>query len=100
MQTCLRTDRIPLDAHHRRLAWHPGPLPAGGWPFVEISGQRGRAFGCTLGILPHVTAAMVGLGAVLCTIALAFETLKYLGVGYLLLHGWRTAIRDLPAPLA
>src|SRR5881409_3591450 len=48
------------------------------------------AFGCTLGILPHLAAALVGLAAVFYTSALAFQTLKYLGVGYLLLLAWRT----------
>ena len=48
------------------------------------------AFGCTLGILPHMAAAIVGLAALLYTSALAFETLKYLGVAYLLYMAWRT----------
>ena len=48
------------------------------------------AFGCTLGILPHMAAAIMGLAALLYTSALAFETLKYLGVAYLLYMGWRT----------
>jgi len=38
------------------------------------------AFGCTLGIVPHLAAAVMGLAALLYTSALAFETLKYLGV--------------------
>ena len=42
------------------------------------------AFGCTLGIVPHMAAAMMGLAALLHTSALAFQTLKYLGVAYLL----------------
>lgn len=42
------------------------------------------SFGCTLGILPAMLAAMVGLAAVLHTSALAFAALKWLGVGYLL----------------
>src|SRR5205085_9562372 len=42
------------------------------------------AFGCTLGILPHIAAAMLGLAAVLHTSALAFSALKWLGVMYLL----------------
>lgn len=48
------------------------------------------AFGCTLGILPHLAAALVGLGALFYTSALAFQTLKYLGVAYLLFLAWRT----------
>ena len=42
------------------------------------------AFGCTLGIVPHMAAAITGLAALLHTSALAFQTLKYLGVAYLL----------------
>jgi LysE type translocator len=34
------------------------------------------AFGCTLGILPHMLAAMLGLAAVLHTSALAFAALN------------------------
>ncbi|MCK2215305.1 LysE family translocator [Actinomadura sp. ATCC 31491] len=48
------------------------------------------AFGCTLGIVPHMAAAITGLAALLHTSALAFETLKYLGVAYLLYMAWST----------
>ena len=48
------------------------------------------AFGCTLGIVPHMAAAILGLAALLHTSALAFETLKYLGVAYLLYMAWNT----------
>src|SRR5437773_8888158 len=48
------------------------------------------AFGCTLGIIPHMAAAITGLAAVLHTSAVAFETLKYLGVAYLLYMAWNT----------
>jgi threonine/homoserine/homoserine lactone efflux protein len=48
------------------------------------------AFGCTLGIVPHMAAAIMGLAALLYTSALAFETLKVLGVAYLLYMAWRT----------
>jgi len=46
------------------------------------------AFGCTLGILPHILASIVGLSALLHTSALAFEVIKYLGVAYLLYMAW------------
>jgi threonine/homoserine/homoserine lactone efflux protein len=46
------------------------------------------AFGCTLGILPHMTAAIMGVAALLHTSALAFQTFKYLGVAYLLYLAW------------
>ena len=48
------------------------------------------AFGCTLGILPHIAAALLGLAAVLHTSALAFQTLKWLGVIYLGYMAWQT----------
>ena len=46
------------------------------------------AFGCTLGIVPHMAAAILGLAALLHTSALAFQTFKYLGVAYLLYMAW------------
>ena len=48
------------------------------------------AFGCTLGIIPHMAAAILGLAALLHASALAFQTLKYLGVAYLLYMAWST----------
>jgi threonine/homoserine/homoserine lactone efflux protein len=48
------------------------------------------AFGCTLGIVPHMAAAVMGLAALLHTSALAYQTLKYLGVAYLLYMAWST----------
>ena len=48
------------------------------------------AFGCTLGIVPHMAAAITGLAAVLHTSAVAFQTVKYLGVAYLLYMAWMT----------
>jgi threonine/homoserine/homoserine lactone efflux protein len=48
------------------------------------------AFGCTLGCVPHMAAALLGLAALLHTSALAFETFKYLGVAYLLYMAWNT----------
>jgi len=51
------------------------------------------AFGCTLGIVPHMIAAMLGLAAVLHTSALAFAALKWGGVAYLLYMSWQ-ALRE------
>lgn len=48
------------------------------------------AFGCTLGIVPHIAAAVTGLAALLHASALAFETLKVAGVAYLLYMAWST----------
>jgi threonine/homoserine/homoserine lactone efflux protein len=47
------------------------------------------SIGCTLGIVPAMLAAMVGLAAVLHTSALAFAALKWLGVAYLLYMAWQ-----------
>ena len=64
------------------------------------------AAGCTLGIVPHMVAAITGLAALLHTSALAFEILKYLGVAYLLFMAWSTfrdkgAFRvEEPAPVS
>src|SRR6202161_4505542 len=55
------------------------------------SRARGAApFGCTLGIVPAMSAAMLGLAAVLHTSALAFAALKWCGAGYLLYMAWQT----------
>jgi threonine/homoserine/homoserine lactone efflux protein len=51
------------------------------------------AFGCTLGIVPAMLAAMLGLAAVLHTSALAFAALKWCGVLYLLYMSWQ-ALRE------
>lgn len=48
------------------------------------------AFGCTLGIIPHMAAAITGLAALLHASALAFEVIKYAGVAYLLYMAWQT----------
>src|SRR5580692_10142135 len=54
------------------------------------------AFGCTLGIVPHMAAAIMGLAALLHASAVAFQTLKYLGVAYLLYMAWN-ALRETGA---
>jgi threonine/homoserine/homoserine lactone efflux protein len=51
------------------------------------------AIGCTLGIVPHMAVAVLGLAAVFRTSAFAFELLKYLGAAYLLYMAW-TTLRD------
>jgi threonine/homoserine/homoserine lactone efflux protein len=48
------------------------------------------AFGCTLGIVPHMLAAITGLAALLHASALAFAAIKYAGVAYLLWMAWMT----------
>lgn len=48
------------------------------------------ALACTLGIVPHMAAAITGLAALLHTSALAFDIVKYLGVAYLLYMAWQS----------
>ncbi|MGU9981258.1 LysE family translocator [Phreatobacter sp. HK31-P] len=52
------------------------------------------AFACTLGIVPHLIAAMMGLAALLHTSALAYNLVKYAGVAYLLWMAWQTLRED------
>jgi threonine/homoserine/homoserine lactone efflux protein len=54
------------------------------------------AAGCTLGIVPHMAAAITGLAALLHTSAVAFQVLKYVGVAYLLFMAVST-LRDKDA---
>ncbi|MDD4456428.1 MAG: LysE family translocator [Syntrophotalea acetylenica] len=65
-------------------------IPGTGVVFTISTGlSHGRrasvfaALGCTLGILPHLLATVLGLAALMHTSALAFQTLKYAGVAYL-----------------
>ena len=45
------------------------------------------AAGCTLGIVPHLLAAMVGLSGIMQAGAVAFEVVRYAGVAYLVYMG-------------
>ena len=58
-------------------------LGQGRWPSVWA------AFGCTLGIVPHIAAAALGLAAVLHASALLFTVVKVAGVAYLLWLAWQ-----------
>jgi threonine/homoserine/homoserine lactone efflux protein len=51
------------------------------------------AFGCTIGIIPHMAAAIGGLAALLHASALVFQSFKYAGVAYLLYLAW-SALRE------
>jgi len=46
------------------------------------------AVGCTLGIVPHLAAAITGTAALLRASGLTFEIVKLLGVAYLLYMAW------------
>jgi threonine/homoserine/homoserine lactone efflux protein len=57
------------------------------------AGRRASAVaaaGCTVSILPHMAAAITGVAALLHASALAFQTLKWLGLAYLLYLAWQT----------
>jgi len=71
--------------------------PGTGALFTLAAGlaRRGRAgvlaaFACTLGIVPHLLAAVTGLAALLHASGVAFNVVKYAGVGYLLYLAWTT----------
>ena len=58
-----------------------------------VAGRRVSLFaalGCTLGIVPHLLATVLGLAALLHSSALAFQALKYAGVAYLFYVAWAT----------
>jgi threonine/homoserine/homoserine lactone efflux protein len=54
----------------------------GGW-------RRGlfAAIGCTLGIVPHMLAAMLGLSAIMQAGSVVFEAVRWAGVAYLIFMG-------------
>jgi threonine/homoserine/homoserine lactone efflux protein len=60
---------------------------------------RGRAasawaaLGCTLGIMPHLLAATLGLAALLLTSVVLFNIVEFAGVAYLLYLAW-SALRS------
>jgi threonine/homoserine/homoserine lactone efflux protein len=57
-----------------------------------FSGKRASFFaalGCTLGIVPALLASSLGLAAIFHTSAVAFQVVKFLGVGYLLYLAWQ-----------
>ncbi len=60
----------------------------GGW-------RRGlfASIGCTLGIVPHILAAMLGLSAIMQAGAVVFEVVRWAGVAYLVFMGI-SMIRD------
>lgn len=45
------------------------------------------AVGCTLGVVPHILAALLGLSGVMQAGAVAFETVRWAGVAYLVFMG-------------
>lgn len=71
--------------------------PGSGVVYTLSAGlSRGRragvvaAIGCTIGIIPHVLATVLGVAALLNANATAFQVLKWAGVAYLLYLAWNT----------
>jgi threonine/homoserine/homoserine lactone efflux protein len=58
------------------------------------------ALGCTLGIVPHMLAAVTGLAALLHASALAFEAIRIAGVLYLLYMAWSMLRQSGPLAVA
>ena len=59
----------------------------------NLQGRRASVFaalGCTLGIVPHLLASVLGLAALMHASALAFELVKYAGVAYLFYLAYAT----------
>ncbi|MBE0584915.1 MAG: LysE family translocator [Desulfofustis sp.] len=56
--------------------------------FLGWRASIAAAVGCTAGIIPHMTASILGLSAVLHMSAIAFHVVKYVGAGYLLYLAW------------
>ena len=63
----------------------------------SIGGGRRRglfaAIGCTLGIVPHMLAAMLGLSGIMQAGSVVFEAVRWAGVAYLIFMGV-SMIRD------
>jgi len=56
--------------------------------FLGWRASIAAAFGCTVGITPHLSASILGLSAILHLSAVAFQIVKYAGVVYLLYLAW------------
>lgn len=57
------------------------------------------AFGCTLGILPSMLAAILGVAALLHASAVLFQAVKIAGAAYLLFLAWATLRESGPLSL-
>jgi len=56
--------------------------------FLGWRASIAAACGCTAGILPHISASILGLSAILHMSALAFQAVKFAGSAYLLYLAW------------
>jgi len=72
--------------------------------FIGRRASIAAAFGCTAGIIPHLTACILGLSAILHMSALAFQIIKFAGAAYLLYLAWsiwqETGSIELNSPTA
>lgn len=56
--------------------------------FLGWRASIAAAFGCTAGIIPHLSASILGLSAILHMSVLAFQAMKLVGAAYLLYLAW------------
>lgn len=56
--------------------------------FLGWRASIAAACGCTAGIIPHLSASILGLSAILHMSAVAFQAIKYVGAVYLLYLAW------------
>lgn len=56
--------------------------------FLGWRASIAAACGCTAGIVPHLSASILGLSAILHMSAVAFQAVKYAGAAYLLYLAW------------
>lgn len=56
--------------------------------FLGWRASIAAAIGCTAGIVPHLSASILGLSAILHMSALAFQGVKFAGAAYLLYLAW------------
>ncbi len=56
--------------------------------FLGWRASIAAACGCTAGIIPHLSASILGLSAILHMSAVAFQVIKYAGAAYLLYLAW------------
>jgi threonine/homoserine/homoserine lactone efflux protein len=56
--------------------------------FLGWRASIAAAVGCTAGIVPHLTASILGLSAILHMSAVAFQVVKFAGAAYLLYLAW------------
>jgi threonine/homoserine/homoserine lactone efflux protein len=56
--------------------------------FLGWRASIAAAFGCTAGIIPHLSASILGLSVILHMSAVAFQVIKYAGAVYLLYLAW------------